>query len=97
MGNEMGPPTLKIWLLFLLLFLMLGYGPIPSILFGLVAGLAGGVVATWWVSPGGEPKEVELPTPIRQFSRQLRETPSRLPFRGFFRRTESRYPGPRRR
>jgi hypothetical protein len=97
MGNQMGPSTLKIWLLFLLLFLMLGYGPIPSILFGLVAGVAGGIVATWWVSPGGEPKEVELPAPIRQFSRQLRKTPSRLSLGGLFRRTESRYPGPRRR
>ncbi|MEB3289278.1 MAG: hypothetical protein VKI82_05150 [Leptolyngbya sp.] len=97
MGHQMGPPTLKIWLLFLLLFLVLGYGPIPSILLGLVAGMAGGVVATWWVSPGGEPTPVELPAPIQQFSRQLRQTPSRLSLRGLFRRTESRYPGPRRR
>lgn len=97
MGNQLRPPTFKIWLLFLLLFLILGYGPLPSAFFGLVAGLAGGIVATWWVTPGGEPKQVELPAPIRQFSRQLRQTPSRLPLRGFFRRTETRYPGPRRR
>lgn len=97
MSNKIVPSALKIWLGFLLVFLLLGYEIIPSIALGAVAGFAGGLVATWWVSPGGEPKEAELPAPIRQFGRQLRETPSRLPFRGFFRRTESRYPGPRRR
>jgi hypothetical protein len=91
------PPALKIWLVFLFVFLLLGYDIIPSILFGAVAGFAGGTVATWWTTPGGEPKEVELPEPIRRFSRQLRETPAKLPLKGFFRRTESRYPGPRRR
>lgn len=96
MSNRIGPPALKIWLVFLFTFLLLGYDIIPSILFGVVGGLAGGIVSTWWVTPGGEPKEVELPAPIKRIRRQLRQTPARLPLRGFLRRTETRYPGPRR-
>jgi hypothetical protein len=96
MSNKIVPPALKIWLIFLFVFLVLGYGIIPSILFGFVAGLAGGTVTTWWQTPGGEPKDVPLPAPIRQFSQQLRETPAWLPFGGFFRRSQRRFPGTRR-
>ncbi|NJL47444.1 MAG: hypothetical protein HC929_08060 [Leptolyngbyaceae cyanobacterium SM2_5_2] len=96
MNNKIIPPALKIWLAFLFVFLALGYDIIPSILFGFVAGLAGGTVTAWWQTPGGEPKEIALPAPIQQISRQLRDTPARLPFGGFFRRSQRRFPGTRR-
>lgn len=94
MINQIVPPALKFWLLFLLIFLVLGYGVVASIGFGAIAGLATGILRTWWITPGGEPTNLELPAPIRQFSRQLRQTPSRFPT--LFKGPERRYPGPRR-
>jgi len=88
------PPALRFWLLFLLIFLVLGYGILPSIGFGAIAGLSAGILRAWWITPGGEPTNLELPAPIRQFSRQLRQNPSGFP--SLFRRPERRYPGPRR-
>ena len=49
------PAALRIWLVFLLLFALLGYSVTVSILFGAMGGFAGGVVSAWWHSPGGEP------------------------------------------
>ncbi len=53
------PAALRIWLIFLLVFILLGYSVIVSILFGAVGGFAGGLVAAWWSAPGGEPKPIE--------------------------------------
>lgn len=49
------PSALRIWLLFLLLFALLGYSVTASILFGAMGGFAGGLVSAWWHAPGGEP------------------------------------------
>jgi energy-converting hydrogenase Eha subunit A len=37
----------------MLAFLLLGYEIVPSIIFGAIAGLAGGTVSAWWQTPGG--------------------------------------------
>lgn len=50
------PAALRIWLVFLLIFALLGYSVTASILFGAMGGFAGGLVAAWWRAPGGEPK-----------------------------------------
>ena len=49
------PAALRIWLVFLLVFALLGYSVTVSILFGAVGGFAGGLVSAWWHAPGGEP------------------------------------------
>ena len=49
------PAALRIWLVFLLLFALLGYSVPASILFGAIGGFAGGLVSAWWYVPGGEP------------------------------------------
>ncbi|ESA34298.1 hypothetical protein N836_17935 [Leptolyngbya sp. Heron Island J] len=49
------PAALRIWLVFLLIFALLGYSVTVSILFGAVGGFAGGLVSAWWHAPGGEP------------------------------------------
>jgi hypothetical protein len=54
------PAALRIWLLFLLVFSLLGYSVLFSILFGALGGFAGGVVTAWWQSQGGEPLPLEL-------------------------------------
>ncbi|MFZ4676398.1 MAG: hypothetical protein ACOYM4_12025 [Nodosilinea sp.] len=97
MVDKIVPPAFKIWLAFLFMFLLLGYGVVPSILLGALAGLAGGTMTAWWNTLGGEPKaSLELPEPIRQFSRSLRATPARLPFKNFFDRGQQRSPRARR-
>lgn len=92
MINRIIPPALKLWLLFLFLYLLLGYGVISSIFFGVVAGLAGGTLIAWWITPGGEPQKLDLPDPLRQLGRQLRQTPSRFSLPDFFKKTDRRYP-----
>lgn len=49
------PAALRIWLGFLLVFVLLGYSVTVSILFGAVGGFAGGLVSAWWYALGGEP------------------------------------------
>ncbi|MEM9979253.1 MAG: hypothetical protein AAF808_16615 [Cyanobacteria bacterium P01_D01_bin.2] len=49
------PAALRIWLAFLLLFVLLGYSVAASIIFGAVGGFAGGLVSAWWIVPGGAP------------------------------------------
>ena len=49
------PAALRIWLVFLLIFVLLGYSVTASILFGVVGGFAGGLVSAWWDALGGEP------------------------------------------
>ena len=80
MVDKIVPTALKIWLAFIFLFLLLGYEITPSIAFGAVAGFAGGTIQAWWTTSGGVPKSTELPEPIKKFSRQIRQTPSRLSF-----------------
>lgn len=46
--DKIFPVALKLWLVFLLAFLLLGYEIVPSIIFGAIAGLAGGTVSAWW-------------------------------------------------
>lgn len=53
------PAALRLWLVFLLIFALLGYSVTVSILFGAMGGFAGGVVAAWWYAPGGEPKPTD--------------------------------------
>ena len=81
MADKIIPAALRIWLVFLFLFLLLGYEVVPSILLGAIAGFAGGTIHAWWMSPGGEPTTpLELPAPLRQLN------PRRLPLGNFFRR-----------
>jgi hypothetical protein len=96
MADKIIPVALKIWLLFLFLFLLLGYGVPSSIIFGAIAGFAGGMIQAWWTTPGGEPTETALPEPIRQFGRQIKETPRRLSLPKLFPWRASRYPRGRR-
>ncbi|MEM7063764.1 MAG: hypothetical protein AAF572_11440 [Cyanobacteria bacterium P01_B01_bin.77] len=49
------PVALRIWLVFLLIFVLLGYSVTASILFGAIGGFAGGLVSAWWNALGGEP------------------------------------------
>ncbi|MBE9067300.1 hypothetical protein IQ260_11605 [Leptolyngbya cf. ectocarpi LEGE 11479] len=49
------PVALRIWLVFLLIFVLLGYSVTTSILFGAIGGFAGGLVSAWWNALGGEP------------------------------------------
>ncbi|WP_017298072.1 hypothetical protein [Nodosilinea nodulosa] len=92
MADKIIPPAFKIWLVFLFLFLLLGYGVVPSILLGAVAGFAGGTIQAWWMTPGGEPTTtLELPASLRQLN------PRRLPLGNLLRRGGSpRVPRPRR-
>ncbi|XGB43078.1 MAG: hypothetical protein LVS60_04570 [Nodosilinea sp. LVE1205-7] len=46
----------------------------------------------WWITPGGEPKKPDVPQPLRQLGRQLRQTPSRFSLPDFFKKTDRRYP-----
>ena len=49
------PAALRIWLVFLLIFVVLGYSVTASILFGAIGGFAGGLVSAWWNALGGDP------------------------------------------
>ncbi|NEQ33185.1 MAG: hypothetical protein F6K04_19670 [Leptolyngbya sp. SIO4C5] len=71
------PAGLKIWLAFLLALLVVGYDVIPSILFGAVGGVAGGILSAWWQTPGGVPAPGSE-NPLRRVQRRLKERSSRL-------------------
>lgn len=50
------PAIIRTWLIFLIVFFLLGY-PVPfSILYGAIGGLAGGIATGWWQVKGGAPK-----------------------------------------
>ena len=49
------PATLLIWLVFLFVFVLLGYSVPFSILFGAVGGISGGIASAWWQVKGGTP------------------------------------------
>jgi hypothetical protein len=42
---------LQFWLIFLIGFVFLGYPIVLAIVFGAVAGMAGGITVTWWQTP----------------------------------------------
>jgi hypothetical protein len=81
-ADKIIPPALKLWLAFLFVFLLLDYGIVPSILLGALAGLAGGTIQAWWITPGGEPtRSLEIPATLRQLSKR------QLPLKNLFRRS----------
>jgi len=81
-ADKIIPPALKLWLAFLFVFLLLDYGIVPSILLGALAGLAGGTIQAWWITPGGEPtRSLEIPATLRQLSKRP------LPLKNLFRRS----------
>ncbi|HEY9887301.1 MAG TPA: hypothetical protein V6D02_02810 [Candidatus Obscuribacterales bacterium] len=97
--DKIFPVALKLWLLFLLTLLVLGYEIAPSIIFGAIGGFAGGLVSAWWQTPGGEPLEREPePTALDKLGERLRpgQVQNRLPFLKLFTRRDHRYPGSRR-
>jgi len=53
------PAALRLWLIFLISFALLGYSVGFSILFGAIGGIAGGVSFAWWQIKGGAPTEPE--------------------------------------
>lgn len=98
MTDKIFPVALKLWLIFLLTFLLLGYDIAPSIVFGAIAGFAGGTVSAWWQTPGGEPAPPNPePTALDKLGEKLkpRQVQNRLPFLKLFTRRDQRYPGPR--
>lgn len=97
MTDKIIPAALRIWLVFLLLLLLLGYSVLTCIFFGAIAGFAGGMVSAWWNTKGGEPKPTPLPEPIRKFSRKIKETtPTNIPLGRVFGRRDRRYSRPKR-
>lgn len=78
------PAALRLWLVFLLVFALLGYSVTASILFGAMGGFAGGLVSAWWHAPGGEP----MPSEER---RQKSKRPSLLQLPKWRLRTERRH------
>lgn len=49
------PVAIRSWLIFLLVFKLLGYSTGFSIIFGAVGGFAAGMVSAWWKVKGGVP------------------------------------------
>lgn len=98
MTDKIVPVALRLWLLFLLAFVLLGYAVIPSILFGAIGGFAGGMVSAWWQTPGGELQQELQPTALEKIGGKLRpqQVQSRLPFLKLFTRRDRRYPRSRR-
>jgi hypothetical protein len=93
------PATLRIWLVFLFVFFLLGY-PVPfSIVFGGIGGLAGGVASAWWQIKGGIPMASEERRPgdnPESASARPPETESRWAFPFLKKKTlKQRYYNPR--
>ncbi|MEL6248585.1 MAG: hypothetical protein AAFY78_19090 [Cyanobacteria bacterium J06648_16] len=55
MADRVVPAALRAWLIFLLLFTLLGYPVGFSILFGAAGGFAWGTISAWWDIKGGAP------------------------------------------
>ncbi|MGD1862553.1 MAG: hypothetical protein ACFB12_04385 [Leptolyngbyaceae cyanobacterium] len=99
MTDKIFPVALRLWLFFLLTFLVLGYEIGPSIIFGAIAGFAGGTLAAWWQTPGGKPKAVDAgPNALGKLGERFkpRQVQNRLPFLKLFTRRDRRHPGSRR-
>ena len=71
---------LKIWLAFLACLIILGYPVIPSIFFGLIGAIAGGMITAWWQTLGGipEPPQEASPGTLQKLGTQLRRRTSGL-------------------
>ena len=59
MADLIIPAALRLWLIFLISFALLGYSVAFSILFGAIGGLAGGVATAWLQIKGGAPSGEE--------------------------------------
>ncbi len=97
MPDKIIPVALRLWLLFLFTFLLLGYEVVPSIVFGAIGGFAGGTVNAWWQTPGGEPQpsksQATLIDPLLNWGdrfKSSREIGTRLPFLKLFTRRDKR-------
>jgi len=95
-SDKIIPVALRVWLGFLFLFLLIGYSPVASVVFGAVGGFAAGMVSAWWTTPGGVPATTDMPEPLRRLGSQIKGTPSRLPFMKLFTRRNRRYSRSRR-
>lgn len=98
MTDKIVPVALRLWLLFLFAFLLLGYAIIPSILFGALGGFSGGLVSAWWSTKGGEPEKTAEPDVLEKLGSRFRPPPihNRLPFLKLFTRRDRRYDSSRR-
>lgn len=96
--DKIVPIALRLWLVFLFAFLLLGYNVVPSILFGAIGGFAGGMVSAWWQTPGGVPEADQEPFALQKLGKQLspQQVSRRLPFLKFWSRGDRRFPGSRR-
>ncbi|MEM8808719.1 MAG: hypothetical protein AAGF01_22105 [Cyanobacteria bacterium P01_G01_bin.38] len=54
------PVAIRSWLIFLLVFKLMGYSNSFCILFGAIGGFAAGMVSAWWKVKGGAPLPPEL-------------------------------------
>lgn len=100
MADRIIPVALRLWLLFLLILWLLGYGVALSIVFGAIGGFAGGTVTAWWQTPGGLPQErqssakttVAMPPALGKLGEKLRpeEIQGRFPFMKVFTRRDRR-------
>ncbi|NJN21229.1 MAG: hypothetical protein HC812_08640 [Leptolyngbya sp. RL_3_1] len=94
MPDKIVPVALRLWLLFLFTFLLIGYAVLPSVIFGAIAGLAGGTVSAWWQTPGGEPQANMKPSTIEQLTTRIKpgeiNLKERLPFLKVFARRDKR-------
>lgn len=97
MTDKIVPLALRFWLMFLLLFLVLGYSVLTCIIFGAVGGFAASTASVWWRAKGGEPVTGLIPDPIRQFGRQIQQqAPRRIPWGRLVGRRDRRYSSHRR-
>lgn len=103
MTDKIVPVALRLWLLFLLAFVFLGYAVIPSILFGAIGGFAGGMISAWWKTKGGEPKKAQqAPSALEKLGGRIgdrfqpRGLSSRIPFLKLITRRDRRYSNSRR-
>lgn len=55
MADRIIPAAILTWLIFLLVFILLGYSTGVSMLFGAIGGVSGGIVIGWWQIKGGAP------------------------------------------
>lgn|GEM_PF-690012 len=64
MADLIIPATLRIWIIFIFVFILLGYSPPFSIVFAGIGGLAGGIASAWWQVKGGAPSQPQDRPPI---------------------------------
>lgn len=79
MTDKIVPAALKLWLVFLLVLIVLGYSVVTSILFGAIGGFAGGMVTAWWKTKGGEPRTPQIAQRVDKMKQRIRKTGERIP------------------